>query len=188
TSAIRCRVLVILRVFNKKIRTELKRPQGKLFKSFSSALMEAKKARSRGILVVSVGDRTTFNFISNGFIPDISIIDGMELRREFPEIKRTFFRKVYEVKNEAGTINTEIGKTILKAVNLSPALIKVDGEEDLLALLACVSLKKDFALFYGQPKRGVVMVTSSSKDKKRLDRLFREICRLNEQGLNIISA
>lgn len=172
--------MVILRVDDKDIRSRLSKPQGKVLKYFDEALIEAKRARGKNIPVFSVGDRTTINFISNGFIPDVSVIDGKEMRKEAPLIKEEFFKRVFKVKNPRGTINTEITSVIRKSLLSPPSLIKVEGEEDLIALLILATTSTEAVVFYGQPKRGVVMITLTNKEKKRFKRLFKEILELNK--------
>ena len=171
--------LKLLYVDDLEIRSELRKPQGKLFESFSQALTEAKNARMKGIPIISVGDRTTINFISNRFIPDLSVIDGMELRREAPNIKESFFTKVFEAENPRGTINTSISTIINLSLNSPPALIKIRGEEDLIALLICVTFQGNALLFYGQPRKGVVVITLNAKSRRKFKKLLDRIIELN---------
>lgn len=167
-------------VDDEDIRRKLRRPQGLLLKDFSDALSKAKSARNRGLLIVSVGDRTTINFLSWNFVPDLCIIDGREMRREAPPVIESIFKRVLSATNPPGTINMEIAELITKALKTPPTLIKVNGEEDLLTLLVCVVAPEKTVVFYGQPRSGVVMIRLDEGDRRRLRRIMDKIVDLNK--------
>ena len=165
----------VIRVKDEKLRQKLRRPLGILLKSFSEALKKAKEARLKGLQIISVGDRTTINFISNGFLPDISVVDGKEMRREAPKIREDLFKSVFTVRNPRGSINLEIASMFNRFLASKPSLIKVIGEEDLLTLLFCVFFPRESVIFYGQPNKGVVMIKLTKTKKRELKRLFQKI-------------
>lgn len=169
----------LLKVDDEDVRSRLRKPLGKLFKSFSQALSEARKLRLKGSLIISIGDRTTINFLSNGFIPDLAVVDGRELRRKITPIKAEFFKKIYRVKNPPGCINTEAEKIFKHFKESKPALLIVDGEEDLLTLLASISINEYSSIFYGQPRRGVVLIELTNKSRRKLLKIYEEIVKLN---------
>ena len=63
----------------RSIREKLKRPLGKIFYSVDDAIKHGKFMRNQKHALITVGDRTTINFISNNLIPDLTIIDGLEI-------------------------------------------------------------------------------------------------------------
>ncbi len=156
-------------------RRRLRKPLGKLMYSVHEAVSKAKSLKKAGGLVVTVGDRTTINFISSGLIPDLAVVDGVELRSQAPKIRFDLFNAVFRVKNPAGTIDTQITHTIREGLSNPPSLIYVDGEEDLLTLLVCASSGEGTSVFYGQPKKGVVMITLDSKIKRRVQSLLNSL-------------
>lgn len=165
----------IIKVKDEKLRQKLRKPLGILIKSFSEVLKEAKEARLKGLQIISVGDRTTINFISNGFLPDISVVNGKEMRREAPKIREDLFKSVFTVRNPRGSINLEITSMFNRFLSSKPSLVRVIGEEDLLTLLFCVFFPKESVVFYGQPNRGVVMVKLTKTKKQELKKLFQKI-------------
>ena len=130
-------------------------------------LSKAKSFKRVGGSVVTVGDRTTINFISNGLIPDLAVVDGFELRSPAPRIRFDLFNAILRVRNPAGTLDTRISQAIREGLSNPPSLIYVDGEEDLLTLLVCTSSGEGTVVFYGQPKKGVVMIVLDSNTKRR---------------------
>jgi len=148
----------VLRIDDPALRRKLRIPLGRLFGDFDEALRKARAARKSGLLVVSVGDRTTYNFIKRGFIPDLALIDGREMRLRGPEVNKSVFIRRFAVKNPKGCINLSIEGKLREAVKKGPSLVEVRGEEDLLTLLVILTAPLGSAVFYGQPGKGVVMV------------------------------
>ncbi len=164
-------------VLDFEAKKKLKKPLGKLLYSAYEAVSKAKIFRKAGGTVVTVGDRTTINFISNGLIPDLALIDGFELRSPAPKIRSDLFKSLFRVENPAGTLDTSISQTIQEGLSTPPSLVYVDGEEDLLTLLVCTSAKEGTVVFYGQPKKGVVMIRLDSKTKKKFLSLLEDLSR-----------
>lgn len=113
-----------------------------------------------------VGDVVTQNAFLHGLTPDVSVIDGFTKRSNtvaFPD----FSGSVLEVNNPAGCISEELTDALSRAYSLRPALVLVDGEED-LAVLPLIGILPDSAvILYGQPDEGVVFceVTDSLRKK-----------------------
>ena len=80
--------------------------------------------------------------------------------------------KTFNVINPAGTITDEAYQTVGKAVNFpGRTKVLVDGEEDLLTLVAVLSAPDGSIVVYGQPRTGIVIVSVSEDTKKK----FRKI-------------
>jgi uncharacterized protein (UPF0218 family) len=154
------------------LRVKLKKPQGKIYRSVSMALSKAKAERSRGRPIITVGDRTTINFISNGFIPDLSIVDGLEMRAKAPRIREDLFKRVYMGENRAGTINLKLLPLIKEALKDPPSLLLIEGEEDLLTLLICAKVERDAIVFYGQPRKGMVTIDIIPDTREKFSKLL----------------
>jgi len=74
--------------------------------------------------------------------------------------------KVVHVKNPQGTITEEAIAAIREALESDePVRIIVDGEEDLLALIAVLYAPEKSLVVYGQPYEGIVVVEVTSEKK-----------------------
>lgn len=165
--------MTILKV-NEAIKEKLKVPQGRV-STTQEAIAQAQVYKREGRLIVTIGDRTTINFITGGLIPDLAIVDGREMRRPAPHINTETFKRVFRVENAAGTINTDISSFIERGISDPPSLIFVDGEEDLLGLLVCVTIEERASIFYGQPYVGTVVIDLTKDVKEVFRSIFKEI-------------
>ena len=126
-------------------------------------------------MVVTVGDRVTETLASAGRPPDIHVIDGVERRgrRELPEVP---YARVVRVRNPAGTLTLAAIEGMRKAFGgKKPVRVLVNGEEDLMALLAIAMTPVSAVVFYGQPGVGVVAVKSDAASKSRSRAALREM-------------
>lgn len=131
--------------------------------------------------IITVGDEVTHNFLSNNILPDISVIDGRVRRRRFNSVL-TKVEKVYDVMlvvtNPPGCITKEAWKTISQAFSLrSRVLIKVIGEEDLLALVVAYHAPLGSIMAYGQPGDGLVLVPINQYKKDKIKNLLLKMVR-----------
>ncbi|MEM4312361.1 MAG: DUF359 domain-containing protein [Nitrososphaerales archaeon] len=139
------------------LRLRLKEPLGKLFndekilsEEFIDIIRDCK-------LLVSVGDRSTERLISMGIIPKIQIVDGKEQRIKRPLPQGEY--KLIKCFNPAGYISSSSIISYKRALKgKKPVRILVDGEEDLLTLLALYFSPKGSVVIYGQPNKGMVIV------------------------------
>jgi hypothetical protein len=112
--------------------------------------------------VISVGDVVSLSLIQNGLAPHVTIYDCRTER----SVMTTMDTKVDEiagtkvtVTNPAGKITPQMVREIEKAVNNpSPTKIKVEGEEDLAALVCAAVAPPGSCLVYGLPKKGMALV------------------------------
>jgi uncharacterized protein (UPF0218 family) len=156
----------------------LKRPLGRLLSSRDAVTLFQS---TREDLTATVGDVTTLLFLSH-FVPSISIVD-FQVQRKPIEVRlakklRALKSVSFKCKNPAGTISTGAQKAVKAAVSAAvsgrPAVIFVDGEEDLLLLPLLLAVPEGSLLFYGQPNKGVVAVRATKAKKKRVRELFKK--------------
>jgi uncharacterized protein (UPF0218 family) len=116
--------------------------------------------------IVAVGDQVSQDLTDNDLLPDVLIIDNRIMRKEIPPISATADR-VVTVKNSPGTISDEAWLAIEEAMT-TPLRTKivVEGEEDLLTLVAILTAPENSLVVYGQPHKGVVAVKATSMMKK----------------------
>lgn len=161
---------------------ELKKPQGILIpdaqvtkENLNKYLVNAKK-------IVSVGDRTTKKLLSFGIVPNVSVIDGYERRRKssFTESIVALKLKNLEKKpvlvlcqNPRGTISDESISKIRKSLTFKdPVILKIEGEEDLLALPFFLLAELSSVIVYGQPFEGMVVVRVTNVIRTKAKKLI----------------
>jgi uncharacterized protein (UPF0218 family) len=155
----------------------LKRPFGTLVadqditkEKISTMLHGAKK-------IFTVGDATTARLISFGITPDIAVVDGLE-RRSRRGHSINYRAKEMLCTNPAGTISKEAVHVLKVALETAPPIIvKVKGEEDMLALPLFTLAPKGSTVLYGQPLEGVVVVYITEEKQNQAKDLMDKICR-----------
>ncbi len=126
--------------------------------------------------VITVGDATTERIISYGITPDLSVTDGVE-RRSTRKYSVSFHAKEMFCSNSPGTVSEGALQVLQAALEMSPPVrVKVQGEEDLLALPLFVMAPKGSAVLYGQPLEGIVVVNITEEKRAQakalMDRIF----------------
>jgi len=145
------------------IRSELKKPFGELHSTLTSLL-----PRLQGHVVYTVGDVVTHHLVRAGVTPDVAIIDGHTMRAPCKRVPRIDVRTL-AAKNPPGTISDDLVLAIRDAVADPPALIVVEGEEDLAVIPLVLAAPAGALVLYGQPGEGVVL--------RRVDREARKAAR-----------
>lgn len=172
------------RVLPDDLRTEFKKPMGKLIKSVTDFTFchSPEKGnlnqdpRFRGDdrkKIIAVGDATVANFLKKNIIPDISIVDLKIKRRVvYQKVEDLGFRKIKlfkKVKNSPGTINYAAFQTLSTLIKAEavPAVMQIIGEDDLLTLLAVFLAPLGSLIVYGQPREGMVIIEVNEKEKQQ---------------------
>ncbi|MDG6983585.1 MAG: DUF359 domain-containing protein [Nitrososphaerota archaeon] len=150
-----------------RLRPKLAKPLGRVFKADEVVGVEFKDLARLASMVITVGDRVTETLGEAGRTPEVQVVDGFERRtkREPPELP---YRRQIRVKNPAGTLTSGAISGMQKAFGgTKPVRVLVDGEEDLMAMLAVAMAPISSLVFYGQPGVGVVAVRVSAASKSR---------------------
>lgn len=104
------------------------------------------------VKLMTVGDVVTQNVISNWRRPDLAVID-LKTRRSIGVQDIVGFESVYTVKNPAGTLGHGAIEVVERAMHDvrrgRRALIRVDGEEDLMSLLIILEAPEKSLVLYG---------------------------------------
>jgi uncharacterized protein (UPF0218 family) len=125
--------------------------------------------------IITVGDATTERIVSFGITPDIAVIDGFE-RRSVRDRSINYRAKEMFCTNPAGMISDKAIEVLQKAVEAStPIRIKVQGEEDLLALPLFAMAPKGSVVLYGQPLEGMVLVNINEEKQNQAKELMNKI-------------
>jgi uncharacterized protein (UPF0218 family) len=151
-----------------ELRAKLKQPLGTLIRGSFIETMN----RLRGMLseekppcIISVGDTVSKNLERNHIFAQLSIIDNKAMRKNTRPFLSTA-EKTLHVKNPRATITDEAIVAVKESLsNGTRAKIVVDGEEDLLALIAVLYAPENSFIVYGQPHEGIVVI-KATQDKK----------------------
>jgi len=164
-----------------ELRPKLARPMGRVYSSEEASGPEFARLVEGASEVVTVGDRVTDTLEMVGRTPDVHVIDGIE-RRSRREAPRVPFVRLVNVKNPAGTLTRSAIEGMQKAfAGRKPVRVQVEGEEDLMAMLALVMAPRSALVFYGQPGVGVVVVRVTPASKSR------SLAILAKMGINTLS-
>jgi hypothetical protein len=79
----------------------------------------------------------------------------------------------FNVSNARGTISGESVDAYKKALSSTkPVRVIVDGEEDLLTLVAIIMSPANSCIFYGQPQEGLVLVKVDDNIRAYCQKIF----------------
>jgi len=163
-------------VLTAQLRERLKTPLGKLVKGSSESVVETLRQEIRDrkpAMIICVGDAVSRLFTQNKLQTDVRILDNVEMRERIPpaELDMTS-KRIFFAKNNPGTIDVSAWQAVAEALEAGDSLVVVDGEEDLLALVAMAIAPLDSIIVYGQPKVGVVLVVVDNKLKCEVDSIL----------------
>ncbi len=127
--------------------------------------------------LVAVGDLVCYTMIENSETPDICVIDGKTKRTsKTPEIREEEFSKVIKAWNPPGHITQDAVNAVREAVEAlskdHKTLVRVLGEEDLLALPLITQLPENSCVVLGIPDVGVGYVRVSRETKKKAEEIL----------------
>ena len=149
------------------MRRRLARPLGRVFSGDELNSPAFEKLVRGPKMVITVGDRVTETVGELGRNPDIQVVDGVE-RRKRREPPKVPYSRLVEVENPAGTLTQGAIDGMREAFGGSkPVRVLVEGEEDLMTILAVAMAPASAVVFYGQPGEGVVAIRVDGVTKSR---------------------
>ena len=160
-----------------EIRAKLKQPLGKLVVGNPEETMchlQTELISIRPKKIIAIGDFITLQLLKAGISADLYVVDNKIMRKKIQPIPMKKIKTV-TVNNPPGTITPEAVETVKKGVNSDSVMrILVDGEEDLLTLPAIKFAPKGTLILYGQPKKGLVMVTVTDKIQEEVEQILNQ--------------
>ena len=172
--------MIEILILTPELRRKLKEPLGILIEgSFEETSREISRIvrRIKPVKLIAVGDQVSKNMLEHGIPLDITIIDQRIMRKVTSTVNFKA-ENVFRTRNPAGTITDESWKTVGRAINYpGKAKVIVDGEEDLLTLVAVLSAPNGSIIIYGQPKRGVVIIEVNEEIKQRFKEIIKKMKR-----------
>ena len=170
--------MAVIYCVTSELRKKFKEPFGLLLVgNFSETMTKLKVIleKEKPPVIVSVGDTVSRNLHSHGLKPSLSVTDNQSMRRR---VKPSVFEntKIVHVKNPQGTITREAFAAVQKALEKSVEShvhVVVDGEEDLLTVVAVLHAPEGSLVVYGQPYKGIVVVKVTPEKKAEAKALLK---------------
>jgi len=175
--------MIIVYKLTPEMRGKLKKPLGILIRgSFSETIEKFNdiigKEKSPGI--ISVGDTVSQNLVKNNILPQLSIVDNRVMRKSIKPITLEADETVM-IKNPPGTITEEALTAIQDALeSRNRVKIIVDGEEDLLTLIAVLHAPENTLIVYGQPREGMVVVKATHEKKAEVAEILKAMASVSK--------
>jgi uncharacterized protein (UPF0218 family) len=127
----------------------------------------------RPACIIAVGDTVTRNLESNRIFPKLSIIDNIVMRKSAKPFPLTA-EKTIHTRNPPATITDEAITAIRDSMKSQNRIrIVVDGEEDLLTLIAVLCAPENALVVYGQPYKGIVVVEVTPAKKTEIAEILK---------------
>lgn len=156
-------------IITPELRLKLKEPFGILIEGTVEETMAKLKGRiekEKPPMIISIGDVVSKNLHNYKLHPQLTVIDNISLRDQKTLPPKAHGEESINVKNPQGTITEESTEAIQRALRKGVHThIVVDGEEDLLTLIAVLSAPENSFVIYGQPHLGVVVVKVNGQKK-----------------------
>jgi len=154
-----------------ELRLKLKNPLGQLITGSPKETMTKLKQlikEEKPPKIIAVGDVVSKNMTEHHITANTMILDNRVLRKTIKPIKVKTERTLH-VKNPPGTLTRETWTTIQEALKQNqPTRVLVDGEEDLLTLVAVSLAPENTLVVYGQPNQGVVAVMVTMETRRKV--------------------
>ena len=162
-----------------ELRQKLKTPIGTLVRgSFSETInrLETMISTEKPALLVSVGDTITRNLVKKGIKAKLVIVDNICMRRAVERPVQVELDRTVYIRNPPATITAEAINAIQDALKGNAGVkIVVDGEEDLLVLIAAIHAPDGSFVLCGQPREGIVVVKVTSDKKDEVAAILNEM-------------
>lgn len=161
--------MIVIRHLTPELRVKLKDPLGILIQGAPeetmrklTELIEQEKPES----IISVGDVVSESMVNHNIPPQVLVVDNRVMRQPIEPIHIDINRTI-QIKNPPGTITEEAQMAMQEAIQSSQRTkILVEGEEDLLTLLAIAYAPENSFVVYGQPREGIVVVKVTKQKKQ----------------------
>jgi uncharacterized protein (UPF0218 family) len=153
------------------MRQELKNPLGQLITGSPKETMRKLKQlikKEKPVKIIAVGDVVTNNMRAHQIPTHITIVDNKVLRENIKPSK-VRVKTTMHLRNSPATIAKEAWTIVKEAFDRDqPVHVVVDGEDDLLTLVAVLLAPKNSLVIYGQPNQGVVAVKTTDEPRRKV--------------------
>jgi len=166
--------VIEIRRLTPPLRKRLKSPLGLLIRGTSDETMKKLKEwveKEKPSKIISVGDIVSENMAKRGISPQVMIVDNRVMREPITPI---FLKadQTLHLKNPPGTLTSQAWSVMQEALRqVQRTKVVVDGEEDLLTLVAVLCAPENSLVVYGQPHEGIVVVRVTEQKKGMIRRI-----------------
>jgi hypothetical protein len=122
-------------------------------------------------MIISVGDALSRVLLENSISPRVLVVDGKVMRAPVCSLLIPGYETI-KLRNSPGTISDDAWDIIASAIQHGNKVVVVDGEEDLLALVAIMEAPEKALVVYGQPREGMVVVEVTLKKKNEIKKIL----------------
>jgi uncharacterized protein (UPF0218 family) len=125
--------------------------------------------------IISIGDIVSRNILERNLPLNVFIVDNRSMRELIEPIDASVSKVLYLI-NPAGAISGDSWRIIDEAIN-SEGLVKVlvEGEEDLLTIVAALLAPVNSMVVYGQPNEGIVVINVTEEVKKEMREIINKM-------------
>lgn len=159
-----------------EMRKKLKAPIGTLIQGSFSETMKALNDLVREespSTIISVGDRVSKSLEESRISTHLFIVDNKIMRKPIQPVALEVEEVLY-TENPPGTITRESVTAIQEGITRAHSVkIVVDGEEDLLTLIAVLYAPERAFVVYGQPREGVVVVRADKQKRMEVEEILK---------------
>jgi uncharacterized protein (UPF0218 family) len=161
-----------------RLRIILKEPFGTLIEGTlqetSDKLKELAEAEKPPKLI-TVGDVVSQNLHEVGLYPQLSVFDYRSMRDQAMPKQATVEKTVY-VRNPPGALTDEAVNAVKDALATDQHThIVIEGEEDLVTLVAVLFAPEGSFVVYGQPYVGIVVAKATKERKEQVREFLNEM-------------
>jgi uncharacterized protein (UPF0218 family) len=121
-------------------------------------------------MIISVGDVVSENMVKQNISAQVLVVDNKVMRESITPIQFDVDQTLH-VKNPPGTLSDEVWSVMCKAME-KRTKISVEGEEDLIALVAVSCAPTRSFVVYGQPHEGIVVIKVTEQKKEEINGLI----------------
>jgi len=133
--------------------------------------LEGLVKRKKPSKIISVGDIVSESIVKRGISPQVMIVDNRVMREPIAPIFLEADQTLY-LKNPPGTLTDQAWSIMQEALrHVQRTKVVVDGEEDLLTLVAVLCAPENSLVVYGQPHEGIVVVKVTEQTKEMIRRI-----------------
>lgn len=161
--------MIIIRRLTPELRKKLKAPLGLLIQGSPEETMRKLAElieQEKPAAIISVGDVVSENMLKRNIQPQVLVVDNRVMRKPIKPIPMDVDRTL-QVKNPPGTLTEEAWTVMQEAIRGDQRTrVLVEGEEDLLTLLAVSYAPENSFVVYGQSHEGIVVVKATKQKKQ----------------------
>jgi len=166
--------VIKIRLLTPTLRKKLKSPLGLLIQGTPDETMKKLgelMEREKPSKIISVGDIVSESMAKHGISPHVMIVDNRVMREPIAPIFLEADQTLH-LKNPPGTLTDQAWSIIQEALRQAqPTKVVVDGEEDLLTLVAVLCAPENSLVVYGQPHEGIVVMRVTEQTKRTMQRI-----------------